>query len=449
MGMSHSNSVLIVGDHGGERESLVRYLRGKKYAVKRATNAHEAIRHMQHRVGLVISHVQIGKPDGIELMQMWKLQRPSTPFIMVGGHDDVDVAVEAMKRGAADFLTKPVDLDELLASLNRSLESAHRRENLSQLRNPISRTLGCEKIVGRSKVMNDICQQVRRAALVDSTVLLTGESGTGKELFAEAIHCNSPRRDAPFITVNMAAVPEPLVESELFGHAKGSFTGASESRIGKYEAAHGGTLFIDEIGDFALPSQAKLLRVLENHRVTPVGSNEEREVDVRVVAATSRDLSQLVAQGRFREDLYFRLDVIHLHLPPLRERRGGIPLLVNHFLQELSESLERPVPVIEPDLMEFLVHHDWPGNVRQLKNCLESMFVLSDGEALGMKDIPESAKTHRQRSLPDIPSGMPLYELERAAIESALREHDGNRTHAAKALRISIRTLQRKLKEFN
>jgi transcriptional regulator with PAS, ATPase and Fis domain len=245
----------------------------------------------------------------------------------------------------------------------------------------------------------------------------------------------------------MAAVPEPLVESELFGHAKGSFTGASDSRTGKFEAASGGTLFIDEIGDFALPSQAKLLRVLENHRVTPVGSNEERGVDVRVVAATSRDLNNLVAQGRFRADLYFRLDVIHLHLPPLRERQAGIPLLINHFLAELSESLERPVPAIEPDVMEFLVHHDWPGNVRQLKNCLESMFVLSDGGMLRMEDVPESAKAHPPPTRMEIPSGVALYELERTAIENALREHDGNRTHAAKALRISVRTLQRKLKE--
>jgi two-component system, NtrC family, response regulator HydG len=446
--MRHKSSVLVVEDHNGEREALIRFLRGKKYAVRGANDAHEAIQHLHNDVAAVISDVRIGSPSGVELMQMWKNRRPSTPFILVSGFDDVDVAVEAMKRGAAEYLKKPVDLDELLRLLNKSMESAHRRDNESKLRNPIARILGSEKIVARSKVMEEVCERVRRAALVESTVLLTGESGTGKELFAEAIHYNSPRRDGPFVTVNMAAVPESLVESELFGHAKGSFTGASESRSGKYEAANGGTLFIDEIGDFALPSQAKLLRVLENHRVTPVGSNKEREVDVRVVAATSRDLNQMVAQGGFREDLYFRLDVIHLHLPPLRERREGIPLLINHFLEELSKSLERPVPVIDPDVMAFLVHHDWPGNVRQLRNCLESMFVLCDGEVLRMNDVPESAKAHPRQSRTEIPSGIPLYELERTAIENALREHDGNRTHAAKALRISVRTLQRKLKEF-
>lgn len=446
--MKHLSSVLIVEDHKDEREALTRFLRGKKYAVHGATDAHEAIQHVHNDVGVVVSDVRIGKSTGIDLMQMWKQQRPSTPFIILSGFDDVDVAVKAIKSGASDYLKKPVDLDELLLLLNKSLEVAHRRQNLEKLRNPIGRTLGCEKIVGRSKPMKEVCERVRRAALVDSTVLLTGESGTGKELFAEAIHYNSPRRDGPFVTVNMAAVPESLVESELFGHAKGSFTGASESRIGKYEAANGGTIFIDEIGDFALPSQAKLLRVLENHRVTPVGSNDEREVDVRVVAATSRELNQMVDQGRFRADLYYRLNVIHLHLPPLRERREGIPLLINYFLEEFSKSLERPVPVVEPDVMKFLVHHHWPGNVRQLKNCLESMFVLSDGATLRMTDIPESAKAHPRQSRTDIPSGIPLYELERTAIENALREHDGNRTHAAKALRISLRTLQRKLKEF-
>jgi two-component system, NtrC family, response regulator HydG len=446
--MHEHSSILVVEDHCGEREALVRILRGEKYQVRGAADAKKAIQHVHDDVDLVISDVRMGLTSGIELLRIWKYRRPSTPFILVTAFGDAEAAVRAMKLGAEEFLVKPFDPGELLRLIGRSLESFHRRSNLEALKNSVSKTIGFEKIVGNSAPMREVCERVRRAALVDSTVLLTGESGTGKELFAEAIHYNSPRRDGPFVTVNMAAVPESLVESELFGHVKGSFTGASDSRIGKYEAANGGTLFIDEIGDFAGPSQAKLLRVLENHRVTPVGSNEEREVDVRVVAATSRNLDEMVALGKFRADLYFRLDVIHLHIPPLRERRDGIPLLIGHFLNEFSKAMDRPAPTIEPELMEALVNHDWPGNVRQLKNCLESMFVLADGDVLRLKDLPMSARSRPRRVMTAVPGDMPLHELERAAIENALREHDGNRTYAAKALRISVRTLQRKLKEF-
>jgi DNA-binding NtrC family response regulator len=446
--MHDHNSILVVEDHSGEREALVRILRGQKYQVRGATDANKAIQYLNEDVDLVISDVRMGRTSGIELLRMWKYQRPSTPFILVSAFGEVGAAVRAMKLGAEDFITKPFDPTNLLQLIERSLETSNRKANLQELKNPVSQVMGFERIIGNSALMKAVCERVRRAALVESTVLLTGESGTGKELFAEAIHFNSPRRDGPFVTVNMAAVPESLVESELFGHVKGSFTGASDSRIGKYEAAHRGTLFIDEIGDFAKPSQAKLLRVLENHRVTPVGSNDEREVDVRVVAATSRNLQEMVARGEFRADLYFRLDVIHLHIPPLRERRDGIPLLIEHFLKEFSQALDRPLPQLEPELLDALVNHNWPGNVRQLKNCLESMFVLSDGDVLRLEDLPMSARSHPRRVSPEIPGDMPLHELERAAIKNALREHDGNRTYAARALRISVRTLQRKLKEF-
>lgn len=446
--MSENNSVLLVENHDDEREALMRFLRGKKYAVHAAADTKGALAYLQDHVGVVLCDLRIGHPNGIDLLRTWRQRRPQTPFILMSGLVDVDSAVDAMKFGATDVLTKPVDLDELLQLLRTALETVHRRENLVTFRNPLAHIQGFEKIVGKNARMIEVCKLAQKAAMVDSTVLITGESGTGKELVAQAIHQSSPRRQGPFVTVNMAAVPESLIESELFGHAKGAFTGASQSRIGKYAAADSGTLFVDEIGDLALQSQAKLLRVLENQRVTPVGSNADRKVDVRVVAATNKTLDKMIAQGRFREDLYYRLDVIHLHLPPLRERKDGIPLFIDHFLGEISQSIGRPVPAIEPELMDYLVNYDWPGNVRQLKNCLESMFVLADDDILRMKDLPASALIRPRPSGAEFLSELPLYELERTAIENALREHEGNRTHAAKALRISVRTLQRKLKQF-
>jgi transcriptional regulator with PAS, ATPase and Fis domain len=285
--------------------------------------------------------------------------------------------------------------------------------------------------------------------MADSTVLITGESGTGKELIAQAIHQNSPRKDGPFVTVNMAAVPEHLVESELFGHVKGSFTGATESRVGRFEAAERGTIFIDEIGDFKLASQAKLLRVLENRTVTPIGSNDDRAINVRVVAATSRNLEEMVKDEDFREDLYYRLNVINLSLPPLRERREDIPLLVAYFLERLCKDSGKPMLQVAPELKEYLETYEWPGNVRQLRNCLESMVVLARDNCLTVDDLPATLdRVPSSANHVSIPPGTRLEDLEREAVEQALHRHNGNRTHAAEALGISVRTLQRKLKAW-
>jgi DNA-binding NtrC family response regulator len=273
-------------------------------------------------------------------------------------------------------------------------------------------------MVGSSRAILDVFEQARMAAQADCTVLVTGESGTGKELVAEALHQNSPRRNGPFMTVNMAAVPEHLVESELFGHVKGAFTGALAARTGRFEAAHGGTLFIDEIGDFALSSQAKLLRVLENHTVTPVGSNDDKTVDVRAIAATSRRLEEMVKNGGFREDLYYRLNVVTIHLPALRERRDDIPLLAAHFLKVFGEAHGKTSLTIDPSLMDFLEEFSWPGNVRQLRNAIENMVVLARGETLTLDNLPSNLEAD------------PLVES------------------GAESLGISVRTLQRKLKAW-
>ncbi len=448
--MTYSARILVVEDKESEREALARLLRMEKYEVLAADGPQQAIGHLDEAVDLVISDLRMGKTDGVDLLRYWKSRQPRTPFIMVTAYGDVNSAVDAMKHGAEDYLSKPVNPDELLMLVDKCLEAKRKDDTIAGLQQRLDERLGFEKIVGRSKAMLEVFEHARRAAASDSTVLITGESGTGKELIAEAIHQNSPRKGGPFVTVNMAAVPEHLVESELFGHAKGAFTGATDSRIGRFETAHEGTIFIDEIGDFKLESQAKLLRVLENRTVTPIGSNSDREVNVRVVAATSHTLEQLIREENFREDLYYRLNVVNLHLPRLRERREDIPLLVNHFMRELGEAANKPVLQIDTDLKDYLETHDWPGNVRQLRNCLESMIVLAAGEILTLDDLPAMAQN--DTAAPNhltIPPNTKLTDLEREAVEQALEQHDGNRTHAAKSLGISVRTLQRKLKTWD
>jgi DNA-binding NtrC family response regulator len=298
--------------------------------------------------------------------------------------------------------------------------------------------------------MKDVFAKVQRAAPVDSTVLILGESGTGKELVAQALHHNSPRKKGPFVAVNCAAVPATLVESELFGHVRGAFTGATDRRMGRFEQADGGTLFIDEIGDFELGLQAKLLRVLETFMVTPVGGHEDRKVNVRVLAATSRDIRKMVEQGSFREDLYYRLNVVAITLPPLRERVDDIPILVEHFLKEIAEKKHTAPRRVSPEVMRRMATYRWPGNVRDLRNALESMMVLADGELLTERDLPDRIlEGARGLSNPkEIPTGLTMDELERLAIMKALDECGGNRTHAASRLKISVRTLQRKLQHY-
>ncbi|MEN6494557.1 MAG: sigma-54 dependent transcriptional regulator [Thermoguttaceae bacterium] len=306
------------------------------------------------------------------------------------------------------------------------------------------------KMIACSAVMQTVFEEIYRTAQADATVLVSGESGTGKELVAEAIHRHSRRRDGPFVAINMAAIPETLVESELFGHVEGAFTGAATPRAGRFEAADGGTLFIDEIGDLKLTSQSKLLRVLENHCVTPVGSNENRKVDVRVIAATNRNLETLIAEGKFREDLYYRLTVVTIALPPLRNRREDIPLLVDHFLDELCRSNGKPRLSADPELIGFLESYDWPGNVRQLRNCLESMVILSRSTMLSVNDLPAMIRNYQRNPMPyfEMPQGVTLADVVKAAVLQTLDRLDGNRTQAAQSLGISVRTLQRKLKQW-
>src|SRR4051812_30666654 len=340
-------------------------------------------------IDVVLTDLNMGDVSGIQLLQLWKQRKPDTQFILFTGEKSTKSAVDAMKAGAFDYIQKPVNADELILLIRRALEGAQKDKEIDSLRRRLDQKFGLDQIVGASKQMKDVFAKIQRAAQVDSTVLILGETGTGKELVAQALHHNSPRKKGPFVAVNCAAVPATLVESELFGHVRGAFTGATDRRVGRFEQADGGTLFIDEIGDFELGLQAKLLRVLETLTLTPVGGYEDKKVNVRVLAATSRDIHKMVEEGKFREDLFYRLNVVTITLPPLRDRPDDIPILVDHFLREITEQKHTAAKRVSPEVMRRFQSYRWPGNVRELRNTLESMMVLADGDVLTERDLSE------------------------------------------------------------
>lgn len=448
--MSSAGRVLVVEDHESERRAVSQILKAQGFIVFGAESADKAVGYMEENIDVVLSDLHMGDVSGMDLLQLWKKQHPETQFILLTGHSSINSAVEAIKSGAFDYITKPVNPDELIHLIRRAVESLQKDKEIDDLRRRLDQKFGLDQIIGQSKLMKDVFARIQRAAPVDSTVLVLGESGTGKELVAQALHHNSPRKKGPFVAVNIAAVPPTLVESELFGHVRGAFTGATDKRMGRFEQADGGTLFVDEVGDFELPLQAKLLRVLESLTVTPVGGHEDRKVNVRVLAATSRDIRKMVEQGTFREDLYYRLNVVSILLPPLRDRPDDIPILVEHFLKEITENKHTASRRVSPEVMRRFMTYRWPGNVRELRNILESMMVLADGEILTENDLPDSITS----SLPDaaapreLHTVMKMNDIEKLAIAKALDQCTGNRTHAAARLGISVRTLQRKLRQF-
>jgi two-component system, NtrC family, response regulator HydG len=448
--MIQKSRVLIVEDQESERSALERMLRVAQYDVVAAASAEEALDWRDQPIDLVISDLRMGGRSGIDLLMQWREIRPETPFILATAFGDVDSAVRAMKLGAADYLTKPVEPARLLGSIRNVLDRQLPAETASPTPAAVSRPPGFGPLLGRSRSMQDVFDRIRRAAQTDSIVLILGESGTGKELVASAIHRESPRAKGPYVAVNMAAIPAHLVESELFGHIRGAFTGATDARIGRFQVASGGTIFIDEIGDFESVAQAKLLRVLESYTVCPIGSNDDIRVDARVVAATSRNLQDLVAKGQFREDLFYRLNVVLIRLPALRDRPEDIPLLADVFLRESAETCGRSRMSIDPRLMQHFMRQPWPGNVRQLRNLIFSMVVMSEGDMLSLTDLPADEQQTTAPSATAAPSAatQELETIERTHILSTLEAHGGNRTHAAAALRISVRTLQRKLKAW-
>lgn len=439
--------VLIVDDDAASRQAIQEWLELKGYATVGAGTVAEAVSHLHDGIAVIVTDLKMPQSDGLELLRMSKERAPHAAVILISGFGTVDTAVKALKEGAFDFLSKPVNLRELTHRIERALEKRAMAAEIASLHAQLRQRQGIHSMVGRSPAMRELFEKIRLVADTRSTVLITGESGTGKELVARSLHLESSRRDQPFVPINCAAIPETLVESELFGHEKGAFTGATERREGLFQAAKGGTLFIDEIGELPLGLQSKLLRAIESRMILPVGRTREIPIDVRLVAATNRALKELVERREFRDDLYFRLKVVELTLPPLRQRREDIPLLVRHFIEQIAEENRRPVREIAPEALQAIVAYDWPGNVRELRNTLEGAIVLSMNERVELVDLPDSIRGARQIQ-EVLQPGMTLKDLEREAIRRALQQSGGHRTQAAQSLGISTRTLQRKLKEF-
>jgi DNA-binding NtrC family response regulator len=442
--MNTGLSILVVEDQVRERDAMVRLLRSEGYRAVGASNQREAIQAFESAVDLVVCDLRLGQENGLDVLRQWRIEKPTVPVLMVTAYGDIHSAVEAMKLGASDYLTKPLKPEELLVLLNRYLPMRLRGNDQTAI--DIG---GIGKMIGQSDQMRDVFKQILRVASSDATVLITGESGTGKELVASAIHENSRRKNASFVAVNVSALPDALIESELFGYVRGAFTGAQENRDGRFRAANRGTLFMDEIGDLPLTLQPKLLRVLESYAFAPVGTNIETSVDIRLIAATSRNISEMIQRDHFRIDLYHRLNVLSIELPPLRERPEDIPILVEHFLEDCARRHLRPIPEVAPELLDYLGQYDWPGNVRQLRNAIENMVVMGEERILTLRDLPKylsgnpQTETSSSRRIP-----LNLQQLEKDAILSALKKSFGNRTHAAHTLGISVRTLQRKLKAW-
>lgn len=443
-------TVLLVDDQRAELASLSALLLEAGCLVVSESEAEIAYNYLEggRPIDLVLSKMHLDDNGaGYRLLRAWKQACPAIPVVAITPGDDVEAAIEAMRLGASDCVVQPISHKALRRALDRCLAPPSRRPAYEQALATPAESVGSERVLGNSATMRALIEQVRQSAPTSSAVLLTGETGVGKEVLAAAVHRLSRRAKGPFVAVNVAAVPSNQIESELFGHAKGAFPDAPDDRVGRFEAAAGGTLLIDEIGDLEPSVQAKLLHVLESRVVNRVGSNQDIRVDARVVAATSRDLSQLVRDGTFRADLYYRLNVIHLHVPALRHRREDIPLLEHHFLHLLDVETGRGPYTVTPELEQYLVKYDWPGNVRQLKSALESMAVMSHGDVLTMADLPHALRVkascdpvHKLQL-----AGISVAEVEKMAITQTLEMCDGNRSQTARKLGISVRTLQRKL----
>ncbi|NOT29250.1 MAG: sigma-54-dependent Fis family transcriptional regulator [Planctomycetes bacterium] len=445
--------VLIVDDDEGHAEALSEGLETENCVCRIAHSGRAGIELMSESTfDAVLTDLVMHDVGGLQVLEEARRLQPEAVVLLITGHGSVETAVDAMRLGAADYLTKPVRISELRTRLLRALETGRLRRTNKELRKQLDKRYGLEGIIGHSGPMQRIFDVLQQVSASHATVLILGDSGTGKELVARALHTNSPRKDKPFVAVNCAALSQGLIESELFGHVKGAFTGAISAKEGMLVYAEGGTLFLDEVGDMPLETQAKLLRVLEMREVQPVGGNAPRKVDVRLVAATNRDLRTLVSEGKFREDLLFRLQVVTIHLPPLCERPGDVPLLIDHFVSALAKEHGRAVRGITPEARALLVRYDWPGNVRELRNALETMVLLTRQDVLGVEDIPEhiqhaTGQPGKARGHYEL-AGRTLAEVERDLIASTLKLTEENRHKAAKLMGIGERTLYRKLHEY-
>ncbi len=441
-------TILIVDDEKSARDGLVRALR-RDYRVYVAENGRSALTVLAaQKIDVLLSDVRMPGMDGITLMQRALVNNAELICIILTAYGDVELAVDAMKRGATDFMTKPINLDKLELVLGRVLKAKKVELENEQLRIQLDNKYGLENIIGNSPAMQDVFETIRQVAHSRATVLIQGDSGTGKELVAKAIHQLSSRVKGPFVAVHCAALTQNILESELFGHEKGAFTGAMERRIGRFEKADGGSLILDEISEIDASVQVKLLRALEERQIERVGGDIPVDVDSRLIAATNRDLKGMVDEGKFREDLFYRLYVVVITLPPLRERQGDILLLLTHYLALFNEENAKQFEGFTPEAYALLVAYDWPGNIRELRNLVERMVVLSRGTLLDVKDIPEQIREKTNGIAVKIDADLTVDEMEKQMVIQALKKTGGNRTKAAERLGISRRTLHRKLKQY-
>ena len=446
--------ILVVDDDASLRRILELQLEEAGYEVRTARDPAEALARLEESTpALVLTDLKMPGASGLDLLRTLRARHPELTVIIITAFGSIETAVEAMKAGAYDYLTKPIDYEQLLLVVRRALERQSLIEQVELLRQKLDSKHGFDNIIGRSQALLRVLEVAARAARSDSVVLIRGETGTGKELLARAIHHNSRRRDQPFVVVNCGAIPRELLESELFGHVKGSFTGAVANKRGKVEAADGGTLFLDEIGELPLELQVKLLRLIQEGEIETVGAGAPRKVDVRIIAATHRSLEAMIEDGAFREDLYYRLAVIPLELPPLRERAEDIPELAQHLFQRAKQKHGRPELKLPPELLPYFSAYRWPGNVRQLENVIERLVVLTVGDTVTLDDLPElktaEPRTGEALHLELGPEGISPENIEKELILRALRKFRWNQTQAARYLDISRRTLIYRMEKYN
>ncbi len=446
--------ILVVDDEARMRRVLQMMLEGSGYQVDLAEGAEKALARMKGSAfSLVITDMKMPGMSGLELLKEIKEADEDIPVIVMTAYGTIPTAIEAMKAGAHDYVLKPFDMEEMKAVVEKALEVEKLRRTSQYLQEELEAKYQFDNIVGESSQMKEVFRLISQVAPTKSTVLIFGESGTGKELIARAIHRRSPRAKQPFVVVNCAALPENLLESELFGHLKGAFTGAHRDRRGRFTLADGGTIFLDEIGAMSLGLQAKFLRVLQEKEFEPVGGTKSIRVDVRIIAATNQDLKKAVEEGRFREDLYYRLNVVPVHLPPLRERKEDIPPLTYHFLRRYSQELGKDVREISPEALESMLQYDWPGNIRELENAIERAMVLSKGSTLSVETLPlasagrEAEVSHENISYQEAKKVV-LESFERRFFTRILREAGGNVSQAARRAQIDRKNLYQKMKEL-
>ncbi|MEW6418698.1 MAG: sigma-54 dependent transcriptional regulator [Nitrospirota bacterium] len=450
-------TILVIEDKESMAEMLKETIESEGYAVISAKDGVEGIRHLKEgKVDLVLTDLKLPKKGGIDVLKASREENPLIPVIVMTAYGSVETAVAAMKEGAFDFITKPFDTDHLLMLIKRAIETQRLHTENILLKEEFASKLGFPRIIGKSEKIADVAQMVQKVATTKTTVLLLGDSGTGKELFARAIHNLSHRRDYPFVPINCAAIPRDLLESELFGHEKGSFTGADVKKLGKFELADKGTIFLDEVGDMDLTIQSKLLRAIEAGEIERVGAVKAIMVDVRIVAASNKDIEKAVEDKKFREDLYYRLNVFPIRIPPLRERREDIPLLVEYFINKYCLEIKTPIKGVSKEALDMLMNYHWKGNVRELENAIERAVILCDGDTitpehfvLNRQSVFETAKRSPLlgRTLEDVAKEA-LRIAETQKIVDVLKETRGNKSKAAEILHVSYKTLLTKIKEY-